>query len=59
MRGLIVTDIPFQGGYSGAPLFNLRGELIGIHTAFGVGENVGWSTPVDQKLLTDWKKSLN
>ncbi len=59
MRGLILTDIPFRGAYSGWPLFNLRGELIGIHTAFGVDGNVGWSTPVDQGLIGDWKKVLN
>ncbi len=59
MRGLILTDIPFRGAYSGGPLFNLRGELIGIHTAFGVDGNVGWSTPIDQGLIGDWKKVLN
>ncbi len=59
MRGLILTDIPFRGAYSGGPLFNLRGELIGIHTAFGVDGNVGWSTPVDQRMMADWQKTLN
>lgn len=56
---LILTDIPFQAWYSGAPLFNLRGELIGINTAFSVGESVGWATPVDAILLTDWRKTLD
>lgn len=26
--GLLLTDIPFQSGYSGGPLMNLRGEII-------------------------------
>lgn len=59
LEWLILTDIPLQAWYSGAPLFNLRGELIGINTAFGVGENVGWSTAVDRAVLEDWIESMN
>lgn len=58
IRNLILTDVPFQWGYSGAPLFNLKGELIGIHTAFGANTWVGWSTPVDESIIADWKKNL-
>ena len=58
MTGLILTDIPFTWGYSGSPLFNLQGELIGINTAFGSSVGVGWSTPVDDIFMADWKKTL-
>lgn len=59
IQGLLLTNIPFQGGYSGAPLFNLHGDLIGIHTAFGISTGVGWSTPVDKTMIGDWMKELN
>jgi S1-C subfamily serine protease len=34
VTGLIVSDIPFQAGYSGGPLVNRRGEIIGVHTVY-------------------------
>lgn len=54
ITGLLLTDIPFQPGYSGSPLVNLRGELIGIHTAFGGERQLGWSTPVDEEMIRAW-----
>lgn len=55
-KGLILTDRAFQSGYSGGPLFNFQGEVIGIHTAYASREQAGWSTPVDQWVLGDMKK---
>jgi serine protease Do len=39
--GFVVTDCTLSGGDSGGPLFNLDGELIGIHSSIGwrVAEN--------------------
>lgn len=34
-RGALVTDCALIGGDSGGPLFNLQGELIGIHSRIG------------------------
>ena len=41
MDGFIVTDCTLSGGDSGGPLFNLNGEVIGIHSSIGwrVAEN--------------------
>lgn len=32
---LIVTDAPLVGGDSGGPLFNMKGEVVGIHSRIG------------------------
>lgn len=43
----IQTDINAQAGFSGGPLFDERGQIIGVNTAvFGVNTSVSWSTPV-------------
>lgn len=34
LTGLIVSDIPFQAGYSGGPLLSDDGEIIGVHTVY-------------------------
>lgn len=45
--GAIVTDCALIGGDSGGPLFNLQGELIGVHSRIGndVADNL--HVPVD------------
>lgn len=55
--GLFLTDIPFQSGYSGGPLMNLRGEIIGVHTAYEPSGKSGWSTPVTREIISQMLNS--
>lgn len=55
--GLLLTDIPFQSGYSGGPLMNLRGEIIGVHTAYEPSGKSGWSTPVTREIVSQMVNS--
>ena len=53
-KDVVVTDAVLIGGDSGGPLFNLNGDLVGIHSSIGdtVAENRHVSMPV---FLRDWE----
>ncbi|MFO1066699.1 MAG: trypsin-like peptidase domain-containing protein [Pirellulales bacterium] len=47
LNDTLVTDCALIGGDSGGPLFNLRGELIGIHSRIGTDVDDNMHVPID------------
>ncbi|MFD2874165.1 trypsin-like peptidase domain-containing protein [Mucilaginibacter ximonensis] len=46
-RGFIRSTALMEPGDSGGPLFNIRGELIGLHSAIEIPEAANYDVPVD------------
>jgi len=51
----LITDVALIGGDSGGPLFNLKGELIGIHSRIGTDIVDNMHVPIDT-FENDWKR---
>jgi serine protease Do len=56
-RELICTDCKLVGGDSGGPLFNMRGEVIGIHSSIGQSITHNFHVPA-AAFRSDWDRLL-
>lgn len=51
----LITDVALIGGDSGGPLFNIKGELIGIHSRIGADVKDNMHVPIDV-FEDDWER---
>jgi serine protease Do len=54
---LLCTDCKLVGGDSGGPLFNMRGEVVGIHSSIGPMLTHNFHVPITA-FTRDWKRLL-
>jgi serine protease Do len=54
---LLCTDCKLVGGDSGGPLFNMRGEVVGIHSSIGPSLTHNFHVPVTA-FRRDWDRLL-
>jgi serine protease Do len=54
---LLCTDCKLVGGDSGGPLFNMRGEVVGIHSSIGPSLTHNFHVPISA-FNRDWKRLL-
>lgn len=54
---MICTDCKLVGGDSGGPLFNMRGEVIGIHSSIGPSLTHNFHVPI-AAFRTNWSRLL-
>ncbi|MDF1746098.1 MAG: trypsin-like peptidase domain-containing protein [Gimesia sp.] len=57
-KHLIQTDCTLIGGDSGGPLFNMKGEVIGIHSRIGPATSWNFHIPVSA-FQNDWEKLVS
>ncbi len=55
MKDTLITDVALIGGDSGGPLFNIKGELIGIHSRIGTDVSDNMHVPIDV-FEDDWEQ---
>lgn len=56
-HGFLVTDCTLIGGDSGGPLFNLAGEVVGIHSSIGDNLAINNHAPIDA-FTQNWQALL-
>lgn len=54
---LVQTDCELVGGDSGGPLFNIRGEIIGVNTRIGESTDFNFHVPVET-YRRDWDRMV-
>jgi serine protease Do len=54
---LLCTDCKLVGGDSGGPLFNMQGEVVGIHSSIGPSLTHNFHVPISA-FSRDWKRLL-
>jgi serine protease Do len=57
-KHLIQTDCTLIGGDSGGPLFNMQGEVVGIHSRIGPSTSWNFHIPVSA-FQNDWEKLVS